>query len=160
MLTTNLSGSLGPGQNLEHDTSLEFRFEYSRFCHLWNPLSGLYAVDSETVQFLGSTTRIRGSSGGVGVCEVEFDVAVVDIDENVPIRELSNVTFLYRAFEEVFEGEEKRRFAAAVFAIDEKIFARLGEVDFERTIESTKVLNLDGFDSHAFCKNSFGVNLH
>src|SRR6266542_5550794 len=53
MLTTDLSCGLRPGQNLEDNTRLEFRFESSMFCHQWIPLSGLYSVDQKLSSFWG-----------------------------------------------------------------------------------------------------------
>jgi hypothetical protein len=53
MLTTDLGGRLRSGQNLEDDAGLEFWFESSMFCHLWIPLSGLYAVDQKLSSFWG-----------------------------------------------------------------------------------------------------------
>jgi hypothetical protein len=40
-------------QNLEDDAGLDIRFESSTFCHLWSPLSGLYAVDRKLSSFWG-----------------------------------------------------------------------------------------------------------
>jgi hypothetical protein len=51
MLTTDLSCGLRPGEDLEDDTGLEFRFESSMFCHQWIPLSGLYSVDQKLSSF-------------------------------------------------------------------------------------------------------------
>jgi hypothetical protein len=48
-----LGGGLRSSQNLEDDAGLEFRFESSMFCHLWIPLSGLYAVDQKLSSFWG-----------------------------------------------------------------------------------------------------------
>src|SRR5215467_14918903 len=53
MLTTDLGGGLCSSQNLEDNAGLEFRFERSMFCHLWIPLSGLYAVDQKLSSFWG-----------------------------------------------------------------------------------------------------------
>jgi hypothetical protein len=71
MLTTDLGGRLRSGQNLEDDAGLEFWFESSMFCHLWIPLSGLYAVDQKLSSFWGplqaegrSSIIVSTSSGG------------------------------------------------------------------------------------------------
>jgi len=62
MLTTNLGCSLRTSQNLEDDASLEFGFESSTFCHLWIPLSGLYAVDRKLSSFWGPLQMITSST--------------------------------------------------------------------------------------------------
>src|SRR5262245_48063239 len=58
MLTTDLGSGLRSSQNLEDDAGLEFRFESSMFCHLWIPLSGLYAVDQKLSSFWGPLQSI------------------------------------------------------------------------------------------------------
>ena len=61
MLTTDLGGGLRSSQNLEDDAGLEFWFESSMFCHLWIPLSGLYAVDQKLSSFWGPLQSVANS---------------------------------------------------------------------------------------------------